>query len=86
MKSNDRHIKIQTEFATGLIRFDQLCSRTRTKTTDKEERRKKKKPPLRIFENFCNRTLHTYAKPHKPTHNPSFAKECNFALAQKVTN
>jgi len=25
--------------------------------------------------------LHTFAKPHKPTHNPSFAKECNFASA-----
>jgi hypothetical protein len=33
------------------------------RATDKKE---KKKPPLRIFENFCNRTLHTFAKPHKP--------------------
>lgn len=26
-------------------------------------------------------TLHTLAKPHKPTQNQSFAKECNFANA-----
>ncbi len=44
---------------------------------------KDKKPSLRIFANFCNLTLHTFVKPHKPTHSPSFAKECNFAWILK---
>lgn len=77
MTSNDRHIVTRTDFMTGLTRLDQQCNRTKTQTTEKKE--KKKKPPLRIFENFCQHTLHTFAKPHKPTHSPSFAKECNFA-------
>lgn len=38
---------------------------------------KKKNPTLRIFNNFCHPTFGTFAKAHKPTHNPSFAKEPN---------
>jgi transcriptional regulator with XRE-family HTH domain len=33
---------------------------------------------LRIFVNFCPRSFGTFAKPHKPTRNPSFAKEPDF--------
>jgi len=43
--------------------------------------RKYKGRPLRIFNNFCHHTFGTFAKPHKPFHNPSFAKEPNFASA-----
>ena len=38
MTSNDRHIKTQTDFTTGLTRLDQQCNRTRT--TNKYEKRK----------------------------------------------
>lgn len=77
MTSNNRHITTQTDFTIGLNRFNQQCNRTRTKTIDKEEKRKS--PRLAFFENFWQHTLHRFAKPHKLFHNPSFAKECNFA-------
>ena len=50
------------------------------------QRRKKKKPPLRIFENFYQHAFGTFTKPHKPTHNPSFAKEPNFTSSTKNSN
>jgi len=81
MTSNDRQIIKQTDFTTGLTRLDQQCNRTRT--TDQEE--KVKKAPLRIFENFCQRTFGTFANLHESEHSPSFAKEPNFAYSRHST-
>ena len=50
------------------------------RTNDKNDKR----PSLRIFENFCQRTLHTFAKQRRLTLRSSFAKECNFANTQKT--
>ena len=46
---------------------------------------KEKGRPLRIFNNFCQRTFGTFgtlAKPHEPTHSPSFAKKPDLANPQ----
>jgi DNA-binding XRE family transcriptional regulator len=36
-----------------------------------------KAPPSHFFKFLCHPTFGTFAKPHKPTHNPSFTKEPN---------
>lgn len=38
--SNYRHFVTQTDFTTGLTRFDKQCNRTRTQTSDQKEKRK----------------------------------------------
>lgn len=55
----------QIDSTTGLNPPDRQSKRTTMLTVDKK--RKMRKPPLRIFENFCQRTFGTYAKPHKPS-------------------
>lgn len=79
MTSNERQIEVQTDFDIGLTRLDRQYNTQRRPT-----QKKKEKPPLRIFENFFQRAFGTIAKPHKPPHNPSFAKEPNFTNAQNI--
>jgi hypothetical protein len=63
------------------LRLDQQTATPLTVTTDWKEN-KKRKPTLRRFFVFCHYTTSKFAKPHKPTHNPIFAKSLAFARAQ----
>lgn len=40
-----------------------------------------KAPASHFFKFLCQHTFGTFAKPHKPTHNPSFTKEPNLPLS-----
>lgn len=80
MTSNDRHTVTRTDFMTGLTRLDQQCNRTKTQTTEKKE--KKKKPPLRIFENFCQRAFGTSRFPNTHSQYDKKREEPNFTNAQ----
>ena len=66
------------------LRLDQHTATPLTVTTDGKENRKRR-PTLRRFFVFCQRTVSTFAKPHEPTHNPSFAKELTFAVPLMIT-
>ena len=35
------------------------------------------------YNNFCRHTYDTFAKPHEPTHKPSFVKETNLSPADR---
>ncbi|MDZ7774946.1 MAG: hypothetical protein U5L09_04680 [Bacteroidales bacterium] len=69
MTSNDRHIKILTDFTTGLTRLDQQCNRT--KTIDNEEKRKS---PRFAFLKISANAHCTH--PANPADTPLQAKVC----------
>ena len=64
-----------------ILRLDRQTATPLTVTTDQKDK-KKRRPILRRFFVFCQHTVSTFAKPHKPTHNQTFAKELTIATAQ----
>jgi hypothetical protein len=61
-----------------IIQLYRLTDQIQTKKTNKEIFG----PTLQRFFIFCQHTISTFAKPHKPEHNPSFAKELTLLAHQ----